>query len=308
MIPKASSYAATVDHVFLYIVGISTVFLVAITFCMVYFVFKYHRKKNIPPANIEGHTLLEVVWTVVPTILVISMFYVGWVGFKKMRTVPPDATIVKVTGRMWSWLFEYPNGKKSDVLKVPLGKPVKLELNSIDVLHSFYVAAFRVKEDVVPGMNNYIWFKPTKVGTYDVQCAEYCGLRHSYMLTKVEVMPEKDFQEWYSANGKVAKAEVAGKGPTTEELLDVKGCLACHTTDGEPLVGPTFKGIFGRKEKVETEGKEREVVVNEAYIRKSLIEPQSDIVVGFPPIMPSQEGLVTEEEIRQIIAYLKGLK
>lgn len=308
MIPKASSYAGTVDFVFLYIVGISVVFLVAITFLMVYFVIKYHRSKNIPPANIEGHTLLEVTWTVIPTILVLSMFYYGWVGFKEMRTVPKDAAVVKVTGRMWSWLFEYENGRQTKVLKVAVGKPVKLELNSLDVIHSFYVAAFRIKEDVVPGTNNYLWFEPTVVGTYDVQCAEYCGLRHSYMMTKVEVMSEKDFQEWYSADGKVAKAEAAEKVPTIEELLDIKGCLACHTTDGSPLVGPTFKGIFGRKEIVETEGKERRVVVDEDYIRKSILEPQSDIVVGFPPIMPSQEGIVTEEEMEQIISYLKELK
>jgi cytochrome c oxidase subunit 2 len=308
MISKASSYAATVDNIFLFIMGISVVLLVAITFLMVYFVIKYRRSKNIPPANIEGHTGLEVAWTVIPTILVIAMFYYGWVGFKEMRTVPKGAMKVTVTARMWSWLYEYENGKKTDVLKVPVGKPVKLELRSLDVLHSFYVAAFRIKEDVVPGMENYLWFKPTEVGTYDVQCAEYCGLRHSYMLSKVEVMPEEDFQQWYAADGMMAKAGAAEPALAAEELLGVKGCLACHTTDGKPLVGPTFKGMFGKKEKVQTEGKEREIVVDEAHIRKSLIEPQSDIVVGFPPIMPTQEGLVSEEEIRQIIAYLKELK
>lgn len=301
MIPKASSIAGTVDFVFFYIVGISVVFLVAITFLMVYFIIKYHRSKNIPPANIEGHTLLEVTWTVIPTILVLSMFYYGWYGFKEMRNVPKDAAVVKVTGRMWSWLFEYENGKQSDVLKLPVNKPVKLELESLDVIHSFYVAAFRVKEDVVPGMNNYISLTPTMVGTYDAQCAEYCGLRHSYMMTKVEVMPEEKFQEWYVGNGLVAKADVGA------ELLKIKGCVACHTTDGTPRVGPTFKGIFGRKKTVVTGGTERDVVVDEEYIRKSIMEPMADVVKGFPPIMPPQKGLITDEEIQQIIAYLKGL-
>ena len=268
---------------------------------MVYFIIKYHRSKNIPPANIEGHTLLEVTWTVIPTILVISMFYYGWVGFKEMRNVPKDAAVVKVTARMWSWLFEYENGKQSDVLKLPVNKPVKLELESLDVIHSFYVAAFRVKEDVVPGMNNYISLTPTMVGTYDAQCAEYCGLRHSYMMTKVEVMPEEKFQEWYVGNGLVAKADVGA------ELLKIKGCVACHTTDGTPRVGPTFKGIFGRKKTVVTGGTERDVVVDEEYIRKSIMEPMADVVKGFPPIMPPQKGLITDEEIQQIIAYLKGL-
>ena len=301
MIPKASSIAGTVDFVFFYIVGISVVLLVAITFLMVYFIFKYRRSKNIPPANIEGHTLLEVTWTVIPTILVISMFYYGWVGFKEMRKVPKDAAVVKVTARMWSWAFEYENGKQSDVLKLPVNKPVKLELESLDVLHAFYVAAFRVKEDVVPGLNNYISFTPTMVGTYDAQCAEYCGMRHSYMMAKVEVMPEEKFQEWYVGNGLVSKADLGA------ELLKLKGCVACHTTDGTPRVGPTFKGIFGRKETVVTGGTERDVVVDEEYIRKSIMEPTADLVKGFPPIMPPQKGLITDEEIQQIIAYLKGL-
>lgn len=301
MIPKASSIAGTVDFVFFYIVGISVVFLVAITFLMVYFIFKYHRSKNIPPANIEGHTLLEVTWTVIPTILVLSMFYYGWYGFKEMRNVPKDAAVVKVTARMWSWAFEYENGKQSDVLKLPVNKPVKLELESLDVLHSFYVAAFRVKEDVVPGMNNYISLTPTMVGTYDAQCAEYCGMRHSYMMTKVEVMPEEKFQEWYVGNGLVSKADLGA------ELLKIKGCVACHTTDGTPRVGPTFKGIFGRKGTVVTGGTERDVVVDEEYLRKSILEPAADLVKGFPPIMPPQKGLITDEEIQQIIAYLKGL-
>lgn len=301
MIPKASSIAGTVDFVFFYIVGISVVLLVAITFLMVYFIFKYHRSKNIPPANIEGNTLLEVTWTVIPTILVMSMFYYGWVGFKEMRRVPKDAAVVKVTARMWSWAFEYENGKQSDVLKLPVNKPVKLELESLDVLHAFYVAAFRVKEDVVPGLNNYISFTPTMVGTYDAQCAEYCGMRHSYMMTKVEVMPEEKFQEWYVGNGLVSKADLGA------ELLKIKGCVACHTTDGTPRVGPTFKGIFGRKETVVTGGTERDVVVDEEYIRKSIMEPMADVVKGFPPIMPPQKGLITDEEIQQIIAYLKGL-
>ncbi len=301
MIPKASSIAGTVDFVFFYIVGISVVFLVAITFLMVYFIIKYRRSKNIPPANIEGHTLLEVTWTVIPTILVLSMFYYGWVGFKEMRKVPKDAAVVKVTARMWSWAFEYENGKQSDVLKLPVNKPVKLELESLDVLHAFYVAAFRVKEDVVPGLNNYISFTPTMVGTYDAQCAEYCGMRHSYMMAKVEVMPEEKFQEWYVGNGLVSKADLGA------ELLKIKGCVACHTTDGTPRVGPTFKGIFGRKETVVTGGTERDVVVDEEYIRKSIMEPMADVVKGFPPIMPPQKGLITDEEIQQIIAYLKGL-
>lgn len=324
MIEAASSFAERVDHIFLFILIVSVFSLALITFLMVFFSIKYARKKNIPPENIEGHNLLEVIWTVVPTILVMAMFYYGFIGFKQMRHVPADAMVVNVTGRMWSWLFEYDGGIQSDVLRVPLGKPVKLALSSQDVIHSFFVPAFRIKEDAVPGMNNYLWFEPTKVGSYDVQCAEYCGLRHSYMLTKVEVLPEEDFKAWYDGRILEAKAETAeealeGKkgvqGETSQQmvaraqsLLQTKGCVACHTTDGSPLVGPTFKGLFGKTETVLTGGKEREIVVDEEYLKRSVLEPTADVVKGFPPIMPPQKGIVSEHELEEIVEYLQTLR
>ena len=306
MISGYSNLADTVSSVFLFIGGICVALLVLITFFMLYFVIKYNRKKNIPPVNIEGNTFLEITWTIIPTILVLVMFYYGWTGYKVMRVVPEDAMVVKVTARMWSWLFEYENGTQSDVLNLPVGKPVKLLLSSQDVIHSFYIPAFRIKQDVVPGMETYVWFTPAELGPYDVFCAEYCGLRHSYMLAKAEVMPEEKFNEWYSKE--IPTEKIAKKEPLGLELIKAKGCDGCHTRDGSPLLGPTFKGVFGRKEKVLTGTKEREIMVDEEYIRKSMLEPMADQVAGFPPIMPSQKGLLTEAEIAEIIKYLKELK
>jgi len=187
------------DTTFLIIIGISFFFLAVITALMFYFMFKYSRKKNPVATDITGNTTIEILWTVIPTILVMVMFFYGYAGFKQIRNAPADAMTVKVTGRMWVWNFEYENGVKSDTLFVPTGKPVKLELNSVDVNHSFYIPAFRIKEDAVPGRKNYLWFEPTEDGEYFVECAEYCGLSHSYMLSKVVSLPKDKYDAWYNA-------------------------------------------------------------------------------------------------------------
>jgi cytochrome c oxidase subunit 2 len=232
------------------------------------------------------------------------MFYYGLKGFQSMRKIPEDAMKVKVVARQWSWLFEYENGLKASELRVPVGKATHLALTSQDVIHSLYIPAFKVKQDAVPGMVNHLWFKPMEVGTYDVLCAEYCGLQHSYMLTKVIVLPEEEFKKWYK-EGEEREAKLP---PSGLKLFEEKGCKACHSTDGSQLVGPTVKGLFGKTVMVLTEGKERQVKADEVYLRKSLLEPNADIVKGFPPIMPSQKGLLTERETNEIIQYLKGLK
>lgn len=190
--------AEQVDGTFILIVGISALLLLTITVLMIYFVIKYNRKRNSKASNITGNTTLEVIWTIVPTIIVIVMFFSGYAGFKNMRDVPADAMVVKVTGRMWVWSYEYANGLKSDTLYVPLGKPIKMEISSLDVNHSFYLPAFRVKEDAIPGRTNYLWFQSTELGTYEIACAEYCGLRHSYMYSKLVVLPDDEFYEWYN--------------------------------------------------------------------------------------------------------------
>jgi cytochrome c oxidase subunit 2 len=193
------AYAGEVDKIFLFIVGISVLLLALITVLMIYFVVRYGRKRHPEAVDIEGNTLLEIVWTIIPTALVLAMFYYGWIGFKAMRDVPDDAMNVSVTGQMWFWKFEYKNGRQTDSLHVPVGKPVKLNIESLDVIHSLYIPAFRIKEDAVPGAETYLWFVAENEGDFDIFCAEYCGTGHSSMNSKVIAHPEEEFRRWYNA-------------------------------------------------------------------------------------------------------------
>jgi cytochrome c oxidase subunit 2 len=308
------------DDTFFFILGISLTLLALNTGVMLYFVFRYSRKRHPQAEEVKENTPLEIIWTVIPTLLVLAIFYIGWKGFVYMRTAPPDAMIVHVTARQWSWTFDYANGKETNVLKVPVEKPVKLLITSADVLHSLFIPAYHIKEDCVPGMETHLWFLPDQIGSYDLFCTEYCGVGHSSMITKVDVMPQKDFEAWYSgkeeaAEKKLPSGEKAAAAPAAvhlahegARLIQVKGCVACHTTDGTPKIGPTFKGVFGKKETVIHEGKEREITVDEAFIKQTLLHPEIDRVKGFPPIMPSQQGQLTDAEIHEIIEYIKSLK
>src|SRR5512137_717590 len=293
---------ASVDNVFLFIMGISLVLLVGVTGTMVYFAVRYRRSRNPRAENIEGNLALEIVWTVIPTLLVLAMFWVGWKGFVYMRTVPKDAMLVKVTARMWSWGFTYENGRTSDVLKVPLDRPVKLAITSADVLHSLSIPAFRVKEDAVPGRETYLWFKPGVGGSYDLFCTEYCGMGHSSMVTKVEVLPDAEFQAWYREAPKAAGKQAGLDGA---KLFAEKGCSACHSIDGSPKVGPSLKGLLGRKETVTHGGADHQVTIDEDFIRGKLLTPEGARIKGFPPIMPSQKGVLKDEEIDAIVRYIK---
>jgi len=304
------------DDTFFFIMGISVVLLALNTGVMIYFVILYRRKRHPQAEEVRENTPLETIWTVIPTLLVLAIFFVGWKGFQYMRTAPPDAMIVKVLARQWSWTFTYENGRQDSVLRVPVRKPVKLLITSADVLHSLFIPAYRIKEDAVPGRETYLWFLPDEPGSYDLFCTEYCGVGHHEMITKVEVESQQDFEAWYqgkaSAEAGVTAAKKTEKKKESHEavaeLLNIKGCLACHTIDGSAKIGPTFKGIFSKKEIVVRNGKEREIVVDEAFIKQTLLQPELDRVKGYPPIMPSQKGLLTDHEIDEIVEYLKSLK
>jgi cytochrome c oxidase subunit 2 len=306
----AASFRQVVGSVFLLTGIISLVFLLLITFLLVFFVVRYRQKRHSHPKKTNRRVILiETIWTLIPTLLVLIIFFYGLKGFKIIRAAPADAMEVKVIASQWLWQFEYENGLITEELTVPAGKPVLLILTSKDVIHSFYVPAFRIKEDAVPGLENHLWFDSAEPGTYQVLCAEYCGTGHSSMLTKINVLKEDAFDEWYKqAKSKAQEVKVVSPTARGEKLFADKGCSSCHTIDGSSLVGPTLKGLFGKQVTVITGGKERSVTADEDYLRTSLIEPSADIAKGYPDIMPSQKDVLKDDEVAAIIEYIKSLK
>ncbi|GLI38290.1 cytochrome c oxidase subunit II [Geobacter hydrogenophilus] len=302
MDPNLYTTTRAVDPIFMLIFGISLVLLMGITATMVGFVIRYRRSRAPEPTSqVASNIWLEIVWTALPTIIVMGMFYYGWAGYLTLRNVPKDALEVTATARMWSWSFAYANGKTSPKLYVPVGKPVLVHLVSEDVIHGFYVPAFRVKRDVVPGMKNHVWFVADKPGSSDLFCSVYCGLGHSAMVSTVEAVPEAEFQSWLSH---VEGEEKQGEG---RELLEKNGCLGCHSLDGSRKVGPTFKGIWGRNVTVVTGGVERTITVDEAYVKRSIREPAADVVKGYPSVMPPYPAL-SDKDIEEIVDFFKELK
>jgi len=290
-----------IDPVFMFFFGACLLLLVGITVAMVAFTVRYHRSRAPEPTSqVESNLWLELIWIVLPTLLVLAMFYYGWAGYLALRNVPRGAMEVTAMARQWSWSFAYPNGRTSSKLYVAVGKPVRVELVSLDVIHGFYLPAFRVKRDVVPGMKNYAWFVASKPGSYDLFCSSYCGTGHSAMITTVEALPEAEFTAWLQQVR--AGAAVDGK-----ELLEKHGCLGCHSLDGKAGVGPTFKRLFGSRIRVLRGGKPLTVTADEAYLTESIREPMAAVVEGFAPIMPVNPDL-SDGDVAAIVAFIKGLK
>jgi cytochrome c oxidase subunit 2 len=311
-LPSASNLAGGVDRVFLFIVALSAVVLLGITATMVLFVVRYSRRRRPVAEQIEGNTPLEIAWTVLPTILFLAMFYQGLIAWKGGRGGPDDAMAVKVIGRQFAWSFTYPAGKTTPALVLPLGRPVRLDVGSADVVHGFFVPAFRVKVDAVPGRTNSTWVTPTMAGVFDVECTVICGTTHSYMLSKVHVIPPELFDAWAASPMREPPGPegvvVAKGGPVDpvahgKALAEEKGCTGCHSDDGSELVGPTFKGLWGKRETLEG-GKT--VLVDEKYVARSIKDPDDEIVKGYPNAMPEEP--VTDAEIQDLIAWLKTLR
>jgi len=330
LLPQASTFASRSDQIFLFVFLLSLAFLVGITGVMIYFVVRYSRKRNPTATQIEGHTGLELTWTLVPLVLFVAIFYFGWTNYDYSRRAPRDAMVVRVTGRQWSWTFQYPNGKQTTKLYATLGRPMKVEVVSADVLHGFYIPAFRLKTDAVPGRTTTTWFEPTQLGSFDIQCTVICGVDHSAMLSTVEVVKEDEFKAWYfgpegTLEPKVAlpvgvgttvglntsglgtsavSAEKAGPAPALV-LLQRNTCLGCHSLDGAPMTGPSFKGLLGRKEQVMSGGTVRSLEMDAQQIALAINDPTRDVVQGYPP-MPKLQ--VAPEDIGVIVNYIRELQ
>jgi cytochrome c oxidase subunit 2 len=272
---------------------------------MIVFVVRYNRKRHPIAIQVKEKPVLEIIWTVVPVIIVLSMFFYGYLAFIPTRHIPKDAIPVKVVAKMWEWTFDYGKGKiKKDTLVVPLGKAVRLDMTSRDVIHSLYIPAFRIKEDVVPGRTTNMWFIAERPGTYEILCAEYCGLRHSYMEGRVRVVSENEYSLWLSQ----LKITNPDEDPSGLRHIKENACTGCHSLDGSKLVGPTFKGLYGSNRTVLIQGKELQIIADSVYIKTSIMDPNKEIVKGFQQgLMKSYGKLLKDSAINDIVDYLKTL-
>ncbi|CAM2066112.1 cytochrome c oxidase subunit II [Sulfidibacter corallicola] len=306
MISDATEVAARVDLVQIFIFLMMAFWFIACNAVLVYFMLRYRRKgPDDEVSDIKGSHMLEVVWTVIPIILVFIIFYVGANVWKDLRTPPEDAYEISVTAQKWSWSFKYDHGAiKGGDLFVPQGVPVKLNMISNDVIHSFFVPEFRVKEDVVPSMYTNVWFQAEHAGVYNIFCTEYCGKDHSHMLGKVHVLDPDTWEHWVNT-GLMPGEKQLTPVEAGEALFVERGCKGCHSIDGTKLVGPSVLDLMGREEILE--GGER-VTVDDNYIMDSIKYPDRQIVAGYPKgQMPSFDGQLTNEDISNIITYLKTI-
>lgn len=333
---QASSFAEEVDWVYYMILWVSLAFFIPMMSFMVWTIFKYAKKRGTKAeSQLSHHTILELSWSIGPSILLVWMFVQGSISYLDMRTPPEGAYDIKVQAFKWGWTMDYGAGVFHPELHIVLNEPTKMSMRSTDVIHSFFVPAFRAKKDVVPGRYNYMWFKPTvaseKVSDavlakatqtnegvpwdydkhqftpegytfFDLYCAEYCGTNHSQMQTAVVVHKTQDeLDAWIKANstrGDVSKAEWG------RLLYNRRGCAGCHSIDGSKLVGPSFKDLYGSRHALASG---EEVLVDENYVRESIIYPKAKIVAGYQPVMPSYQGQLSDDDIESIIEYQKEL-
>lgn len=300
---QSSTGAAEVDFGFNFALWVNYIFFAIVVVAMLYFVWKYRRRKDNEIGAPTGHnTAIEIVWSVVPLAVLMGCFIIGFRGYLSLAVAPKDAYEIQVTAKKWSWTFAYPNGKISPgELHVPAGQPVRMVMSSVDVIHSFFVPEFRVKQDVVPGMYTSVWFEAHEPGEKVLFCTEFCGKDHSNMLATVVVHTPDDFQKWLEAGDNRPPAE---RG---QALFAQYGCVACHTVDGTPKPGggPTLKGSFGKQVAL-TGG--ATVTSDENYLRESILVPAAKVVNGFPPIMPAFQGQMSDQQVNDLIAYIKTLQ
>jgi cytochrome c oxidase subunit 2 len=298
---RASTMAGRVDALYFFLVGLSTFFALLIAGLIVYYAIKYHRRnRDAVGVAIHGGMLLELTWTGIPFLIVMFIFVWGASVFFAMSR-PPDETLnIYVVGKQWMWKFQHMDGQREiNELHVPVGRPVKLIMTSEDVIHDVFVPNFRVKADVIPGRYTNLWFTATTPGRYRLFCAEYCGTRHSGMIGAVIVMEPTEYQTWLS--GGAPEGSLASTGA---KLFSDLACNTCHRPDAQGR-GPVLQNLFGKAVELQGGGT---VVADESYIRESILTPSAKVAAGFQPIMPTFQGLVTEEQLLALVEYVKSLE
>src|SRR3982074_2454920 len=298
---SASTYSGDVDALYFYISGVTLFFTLLISFVIIFFVIRYRRRNPFEiPRPIEGSTKLETLWSVIPLVIAMSIFVWGAKVYFAQYRPPKNALEVYVVGKQWMWKFQHSTGQREiNELHIPVGRKIKLIMATEDVIHDVFVPAFRIKADVVPGKYTTEWFEATKPGRYHLFCAEYCGMNHSLMGGYVEVMEPTEFDNWLAGNVNQQSAATAGK-----QLYQTLGCASCHGNSGEGGRGPALLGVFNSNVQL---ANGQTVRGDENYIRESILNPQAKLVSGYGPIMPTFQGVVTEEQIVQLIAYVKSL-
>lgn len=297
---QASTFAKHVDGLYIFLLSITAFFSILIFTLVFYFAIRYRRKHaQEVPERLKESTLLEITWSVLPFLLCVVMFVWSAKIYFDMTRAPSNAMQMWVVGKQWMWKIQHPEGRREiNELHVPLGQPVKLTMTSEDVIHSFYIPAFRVKMDVIPGRYTSLWFQATQAGEYHLFCAEYCGTKHSGMIGKVVVMDAADYERWLSGTPSNETMEQAG-----ERLFVQNNCSTCHHTRADAR-GPVLESVFGKPVQLESGGT---IVADEAYVRESILNPAGKVVKGYRPVMPTFQGQISEEGLMQLIAYIKSL-
>jgi len=298
--PQGSTTAHEIDAVFWFITIASTILTILVTIAMVYFIVKYRRKSHADrPVLVHESKWLEVSWIVIPTLLVLVVFFWGFRAYVSTSIPPDDAYEISVKGQKWLWTFEYPNGfVSSGEVVVPVGQPIRFTMTSQDVLHSFFVPEFRIKNDVIPNRYSTVWFEAPREGIYQVVCTEYCGKDHSHMGAHIRVVSRSEFND-YLRNPPGANLPPAEIGA---QVWETSGCRACHSIDGSTSTGPSWQGDWGAARPGSTQG-----TVNDEYIHQSILEPGAYITPGFQNVMPSFQGVLTDAQVNGVAAYIRVL-
>ena len=295
---RASTAAGNVDALFIFLLIVSGMMTLLIFVALTYFAARYRHRRGVLAEQIEGSIPLELTWSIIPLFVFMVIFAWGAVVYFKGRTQPRDSTEVYVVAKQWMWKLEHAEGQREiNELHVPVDRDVKLIMTSQDVIHSFFVPAFRMKQDVLPGRYTVAWFRATKPGTYHLFCAEYCGTQHSGMIGSIVVQEPAQYEAWMSGG---TSGPLSASG---EKIFAELGCVTCHRTDTQGR-GPNLQGVFG-KPVLLADG--RTVTADENYIRESILDPGAKVVNGFKPVMPTFQGLVSEEQLNALVAYVKSL-